>query len=59
MHVQAAVVERQLAAEGELREFLFVQRLAGLLEQGFQQAAFGNGQGDVLFADAWPRRAPG
>ncbi|MNG18106.1 hypothetical protein D3C84_1021390 [compost metagenome] len=35
-----------------MREFLFVQRLAGLLEQGFEQAAFGNRQGELLFIDA-------
>ncbi|MOA02255.1 hypothetical protein D3C78_1216990 [compost metagenome] len=52
MHVQAAVVQGQLAAEGDLRQFLFVQGLARLLEQGFQQAAFGDGEGEFLFVDA-------
>ncbi|MCY1433385.1 hypothetical protein D9M71_494120 [compost metagenome] len=52
MHVQAAVVQGQLAAEGDLRQFLFVQGFAGLLEQGFQQAAFGNGEGELLLVDA-------
>ncbi len=44
VHVEAAVVQGQLATEGQLRQFLFVQRFAGLLEQGFEQAAFGNGK---------------
>ncbi|MNH98493.1 hypothetical protein D3C73_512150 [compost metagenome] len=52
MHVEAAVVEGQLAAEGDLRQFLFVQRLTGLLEQGFEQTAFGNGEGKLLLVDA-------
>ena len=52
VHVEAAVVQGQLAAEGQLRQFLFVQRLAGLLEQGFEQAAFGDGQGQFFFVDA-------
>lgn len=52
MHVEAAVVQGQFAPEGDLRQFLLVQRLAGLLEQGLEQAAFGNGQGELLLVDA-------
>ena len=51
MHVQAAVVQGQLAAQGDLRQLLFVQRLAGLAQQGFEDAAFRHGQGDVALVD--------
>ncbi|MDT4879817.1 hypothetical protein FQZ97_1155260 [compost metagenome] len=52
MHIEAAVVQGQLAAQGDLRQFLLVQRLARLLEQRFEQAAFGNGEGLFLLIDA-------
>ena len=52
MHVQAAVVQGQLAAQGQLRQGLLVYRFAGLLQQGFEDAAFRQGQADFLLADA-------
>ena len=59
MHVEAAVVQGQLAAQGNLRQLLFVQRLAGLAQQRLKQTAFRHGQGNVMFVDGdhAPRRA--
>ncbi len=51
MHVQAAVVEGQLAAQRQLRQGLLVQRLAGLAQERFEDAAFGKGQADLLAVD--------
>ncbi len=51
MHVQTAVVQGQFAAQGQLRQFLLVQRLAGLAHQRFQQTAFGHGEGQFLLVD--------
>ena len=51
MHVQAAVVERELATQGVLGQGLLVDRLAGLGQQGLEDAAFGQRQADVMPAD--------
>jgi len=52
MHVQAAVVQGQFAAQGDLCQLLLVQRLSRLAQQGLEQTAFGNGQGDGVLVDS-------
>ena len=42
VHIEATVVQGQLAAQGDLRQFLLVQWLARLLEQRLEQAGVGD-----------------
>ena len=51
MHVQAAVIQGQFAAQRQLCQFLFVHRFARLAQQRLQQAAFGKRQRNVMLAD--------
>jgi len=52
VHVEAAVVEGELASQGVLGKGLLVDGLARLREQRFEDAAFGERQADVMTADA-------